>query len=52
LLRAFEQAAEAAAMAVQDFAHPHEGRDGFAVLVGIHHAESSRENAFITVRGS
>jgi hypothetical protein len=50
LLRAFQQATEAAAVAMKEFTHPHEGGDGLAILTGIHEAEGGRENTFLTFR--
>jgi len=50
LVRALEQAAEAAAVAMKDGAYPHKGGCGFTVLLGIHEAKGRNENAFVTFR--
>jgi hypothetical protein len=50
LVRAVKHASKAAAVALQDGAHPHKRGYGFTILMGIHHTKCSDEHAFVTLR--
>jgi hypothetical protein len=50
LMRAVKHASKAAAVALQDGAHPHKRGYGFTILMGIHHTKCSDEHAFVTLR--